>query len=396
MNLGKVTLKPAKDKSIKRFHPWVYATAVKEIEQEIKEGDVVEVYSNKGKYLGTGHFQDGTISIRVFEFKQQTINNDYWKEKIITAINNRKNLNLIGNESTSIFRLIHAEGDDLPGLIVDYYNGTAVIQCHSIGMWLIKDVFCDVLKETLPNLEAIYDKSEDSLPEKYHAIYSIENKYLFGDKSSIKPASEHNNLFSINWINGQKTGFFIDQRENRKLLGELSKDKKILNTFCYSGGFSIYALNNGAKEVHSLDSSKKAMDLLEDNLALLKDKKFKHKSIVADAMEYIKDINVDYDIIILDPPAFAKHMSARHKAIQGYKKLNARAIEQIKSGGIIFTFSCSQVMNKELFRSIILSAGVAAERKIKILHQLHQPSDHPINIFHPESEYLKGLVIQVF
>jgi 23S rRNA (cytosine1962-C5)-methyltransferase len=263
-------------------------------------------------------------------------------------------------------------------------------------MWLTKDDFCDVLKETLPNLEAIYDKSADSLPEKYHAIYSIENKYLFGDKSSIKPAFEHNNLFSINWINGQKTGFFIDQRENRKLLGELSKDKKILNTFCYSGGFSIYALNNGAKEVHSLDSSKKAIDLLEDNLALLKDKKFKHKSIVADAMDYIKDINVDYDIIILDPPAFAKHMKSRHKAIQGYKKLNARAIEQIKSGGIIFTFSCSQVMNKELFRSIILSAGVAAERKIKILHQLHQPSDHPINIFHPESEYLKGLVIQVF
>ena len=396
MNLGKVTLKPAKDKSIKRFHPWIFSTAVKEIDQQIKEGDVVEVYSNKGKYLGTGHFQDGIISIRVFEFKQQIINVNYWKEKVLTAFNNRRNLNLINNKTTTIFRLIHAEGDDLPGLIIDFYNGTAVIQCHSIGMWLMKNIFCDILKEILPNLEAIYDKSEDTLPEKYHDAHSIKNNYLFGAESSIKPASEYSNLFSVNWINGQKTGFFIDQRENRKLLGELSKNKKILNTFCYSGGFSIYALNNGAKEVHSLDSSKKAIDLLEENLTLIKNKEFKHKSIVADAMEYIKDLKEDYDIIILDPPAFAKHMSVKHKAIQGYRRLNARAIEQIKSGGIIFTFSCSQVMNKELFRNTILSAGIAAERKIKILHQLHQPPDHPINIFHPESEYLKGLVIQVF
>lgn len=394
MNLAKVTLKPAKDKSIKRFHPWIFSNAIKEIDQGVKDGDAVEVFSNKGKYLGTGHYQNETLRIRIFEFRQQAIDEKYWKSKIEIAINNRKQF--IENENTSIFRLIHAEGDDLSGLIIDFYNGTAVIQCHSIGMWLIKDLICAILREKLPILNAIYDKSLDSLDQKYQTNYSIENAYLFGNELSIQPAKENNNSFSINWVNGQKTGFFIDQRENRKLLGKLSKGKKILNTFCYSGGFSIYAINNGAKEVHSLDSSKKAIDLLEENIALIKNKKIKHKSIVADAMEYIKNINEDYDIIILDPPAFAKHMSARHKAIQGYKRLNSRAIEKIKPGGIIFTFSCSQVISKELFQNTILSIGIALERKIKILHQLHQPSDHPINIFHPESEYLKGLVIQVF
>lgn len=394
MNLAKVTLKPAKDKSIKRFHPWIFSNAIKEIDQGVKDGDAVEVFSNKGKYLGTGHYQNETLCIRIFEFRQQAIDEKYWKSKIEIAINNRKQF--IENENTSIFRLIHAEGDDLSGLIIDFYNGTAVIQCHSIGMWLIKDLICAILREKLPILNAIYDKSLDSLDQKYQTNYSIENAYLFGNELSIQPAKENNNSFSINWVNGQKTGFFIDQRENRKLLGKLSKGKKILNTFCYSGGFSIYAINNGAKEVHSLDSSKKAIDLLEENIALIKNKKIKHKSIVADAMEYIKNINEDYDIIILDPPAFAKHMSARHKAIQGYKRLNSRAIEKIKPGGIIFTFSCSQVISKELFQNTILSIGIALERKIKILHQLHQPSDHPINIFHPESEYLKGLVIQVF
>ncbi len=394
MNLAKVTLKPAKDKSIKRFHPWIFSNAIKEIDQGVKDGDAVEVFSNKGKYLGTGHYQNETLCIRIFEFRQQAIDEKYWKSKIEIAINNRKQF--IENENTSIFRLIHAEGDDLSGLIIDFYNGTAVIQCHSIGMWLIKDLICTILREKLPILNAIYDKSLDSLDQKYQTNYSIENAYLFGNELSIQPAKENNNSFSINWVNGQKTGFFIDQRENRKLLGKLSKGKKILNTFCYSGGFSIYAINNGAKEVHSLDSSKKAIDLLEENIALIKNKKIKHKSIVADAMEYIKNINEDYDIIILDPPAFAKHMSARHKAIQGYKRLNSRAIEKIKPGGIIFTFSCSQVISKELFQNTILSIGIALERKIKILHQLHQPSDHPINIFHPESEYLKGLVIQVF
>ena len=395
MNLKKVILKPAKDKSVKRFHPWVFSGAIKTVDPQSKDGEIVDVFSNKGKYLGTGHFQEGSISIRLFEFNQQPINDSYWKEKLLKALTLRIKIGLVDANETNIFRLVHAEGDDLPGLIIDYYNGTAVVQCHSIGMWLIKDIICQSLQSIVPNLKAIYDKSAETLPSKHVEEHQIENQYLFGEKDAIYEGLEYGNQFSINWITGQKTGFFIDQRENRKLLGELSKNKKILNTFCYSGGFSIYALNNGAKEVHSLDSSKKAIDLLEKNIELIKNYKNNHTSIVADAMDYIKNVDADYDIIILDPPAFAKHMNARHKAIQGYKRLNARAIEQIKPGGLIFTFSCSQVISKELFRNTLLSAGINAGRKIKILHQLHQPSDHPVNIFHPESEYLKGLVIQV-
>ena len=395
MNLKKVTLKPAKDKSIKRFHPWIFSGAIKTMDSGCKDGEIVNIYSNKGKFLGTGHYQDGSISIRVFEFTEQEINFNYWKNKLQNAYKLREKIGLVDATNTNIYRLVHAEGDDLPGLIIDFYNGTAVIQCHSIGMWLLKDIFSQLLQSIIPELKAIYDKSAETLPSKHVEEHQIENQFLWGEKNAIFEGKEYDNQFSINWITGQKTGFFIDQRENRKLLGDLSKNKKILNTFCYSGGFSIYALNNGAKEVHSLDSSKKAIDLLENNIALINDYQNNHKSIVADAMDYIKNVDADYDIIILDPPAFAKHMNARHKAIQGYKRLNARAIEQIKPGGVIFTFSCSQVIGKELFRNTILSAGINAGRKIKILHQLHQPADHPVNIFHPESEYLKGLVIQV-
>ena len=395
MNLKKVTLKPAKDKSIKRFHPWIFSGAIKTMDSGCKDGEIVNIYSNKGKFLGTGHYQDGSISIRVFEFTEQEINFNYWKNKLQNAYKLREKIGLVDATNTNIYRLVHAEGDDLPGLIIDFYNGTAVIQCHSIGMWLLKDIFSQLLQSIIPELKAIYDKSAETLPSKHVEEHQIENQFLWGEKNAIFEGMEYDNQFSINWITGQKTGFFIDQRENRKLLGDLSKNKKILNTFCYSGGFSIYALNNGAKEVHSLDSSKKAIDLLEKNIALINDYQNNHQSIVADAMDYIKNVDADYDIIILDPPAFAKHMNARHKAIQGYKRLNARAIEQIKPGGVIFTFSCSQVIGKELFRNTILSAGINAGRKIKILHQLHQPADHPVNIFHPESEYLKGLVIQV-
>ena len=395
MNLKKVTLKPAKDKSIKRFHPWIFSGAIKTMDSGCKDGEIVNIYSNKGKFLGTGHYQDGSISIRVFEFTEQEINFNYWKNKLQNAYKLREKIGLVDATNTNIYRLVHAEGDDLPGLIIDFYNGTAVIQCHSIGMWLLKDIFSQLLQSIIPELKAIYDKSAETLPSKHVEEHHIENQFLWGEKNAIFEGKEYDNQFSINWITGQKTGFFIDQRENRKLLGDLSKNKKILNTFCYSGGFSIYALNNGAKEVHSLDSSKKAIDLLENNIALINDYQNNHQSIVADAMDYIKNVDADYDIIILDPPAFAKHMNARHKAIQGYKRLNARAIEQIKPGGVIFTFSCSQVIGKELFRNTILSAGINAGRKIKILHQLHQPADHPVNIFHPESEYLKGLVIQV-
>ena len=397
MNIKQIRLKPTKEKSILRFHPWVFSGAIKDVDSNINEGDIVEVISNKGRYLATGHYQIGTISIRIFEFKQQIIDEKYWTTKIANAISLRKDLGFINNEKTNIYRLIHAEGDEMPGCIIDVYNTAAIVQFHSFGMWKLRDTFSVIIQKLLPNIEYIYDKSSNTLPEKFIIEHSITNAYLYksGNDDQII-ASEYENLFKIDWINGQKTGFFIDQRENRQLLGQLSKDKKVLNTFCYSGGFSIFALNGGAKEVHSLDSSKKAIDLVDKNLELIDANVGKHKSIVADAMDFIKNLKEDYDIIVLDPPAFAKHQKVRHKAIQGYKRLNARAIEQIKPGGILFTFSCSQVIDKELFRHTILSAAINAGRTVKILHQLHQPADHPVNIYHPESEYLKGLVLKIY
>ena len=392
--MKKVTLKPAKEKSLLRKHPWVFSGAIKNVEKDTKDGSIVEIFSNKEKYLATGHYNQGNISVRIFEFERQEINEDYWKKKIIKAYEQR--INTIEISSTNnVYRLIHAEGDQMPGFICDIYNKVAIFQFHSIGMWKHKDVFTKIILELLP-LDVIYDKSEKTLPKIYIDEYKIQNSYLFQKKEITNTkVIENGNEFLIDWENGQKTGFFIDQRENRQYLGELAKDKKILNTFCYSGGFSIYALNNGAKEVHSLDSSQKAIDLLEDNLNFLSDFKNNHKSIIDDAKEYMKNLNDQYDIIILDPPAFAKHMKVKHKALQGYKRLNTRAIEQIRTNGILFTFSCSQVIDNNLFRHMVLSSAIAAGRNVSILKQMHQPADHPVNIFHPESEYLKGLVLKV-
>ena len=301
---------------------------------------------------------------------------------------------MVHSGDTNIFRLIHAEGDHLPGLIVDYYNGTAVVQCHSIGMHKSINNICEALRLCTDGLvKSIFNKSRETLPKEY--AQQVQNGYLFGEESAMMEGMEYGHHFFVNWITGQKTGFFIDQRENRKLIAQYSHNKVVLNTFCYSGGFSIYALAAGAKQVDSLDSSQKAIDLVEKNVSHYPELAKKHNSITADAMDFIKELPQHYDVIVLDPPAFAKHRDAKHKAIQGYKRLNARAIENIKSGGILFTFSCSQVIDKELFRNTIASAAIVAKRKIRILHQLHQPADHPINLFHPESEYLKGLVIQV-
>lgn len=392
--MKKVTLKPAKEKSLLRKHPWVFSGAIKNVEKDTKDGSIVEIFSNKEKYLATGHYNQGNISVRVFEFERQEINEDYWKKKIIKAYEQRINTIEISSIN-NVYRLIHAEGDQMPGFICDIYNKVAIFQFHSIGMWKHKDVFTKIILELLP-LDVIYDKSEKTLPKIYIDEYKIQNSYLFQKKEIANTkVIENGNEFLIDWENGQKTGFFIDQRENRQYLGELAKDKKILNTFCYSGGFSIYALNNGAKEVHSLDSSQKAIDLLEDNLNFLSNFKNNHKSIIDDAKEYMKNLSDQYDIIILDPPAFAKHMKVKHKALQGYKRLNTRAIEQIRPNGILFTFSCSQVIDNNLFRHMVLSSAIAAGRNVSILKQMHQPADHPINIFHPESEYLKGLVLKV-
>jgi 23S rRNA (cytosine1962-C5)-methyltransferase len=392
--MKKVTLKPAKEKSLLRKHPWVFSGAIKNVEKDTKDGSIVEIFSNKDKYLATGHYNEGNISIRIFEFERQEINEEYWKNKIKKAYDQR--INTIEISSTNnVYRLVHAEGDQMPGFICDIYNKVAIFQFHSIGMWKLKEVFTKIVLGLLP-IDVIYDKSEKTIPKVYIEEFKIQNSYLFQKKEiSNTKVIENGNEFLIDWENGQKTGFFIDQRENRQYIGELAKDKKILNTFCYSGGFSIYALNNGAKEVHSLDSSQKAIDLLEDNLSFVSDFNNNHKSIIDDAKEYMKNLDDQYDIIILDPPAFAKHMKVKHKALQGYKRLNTRAIEQIKPNGILFTFSCSQVIDNNLFRHMVLSSAIAAGRNVSILKQMHQPADHPINIFHPESEYLKGLVLKV-
>ena len=393
--MKKVTLKPTKEKSLLRKHPWVFSGAIKKIDEGIKDGDIVEVLNNKERYLCTGHYTEGTITVRAFEFKQQNIDEKYWKNKISQAYNQRIN-NITINDSNNVYRLVHAEGDHMPGCIIDIYNDVAVIQFHSIGMWLLRKVFSKIIEETIPKIDIIYDKSEGTLPKQHKEIHQVQNDYLLKKVSKESTiVYENGNAFVIDWVQGQKTGFFIDQRDNRKLLGELSKGKKVLNTFCYSGGFSIYALNAGAKSVHSLDSSKKAIDLVEDNIDLIKNYKENHTSIVADAMDYIKNLEDAFDIIILDPPAFAKHMKVKHKALQGYKRLNTRAIEQIKPNGVLFTFSCSQVISNDLFKHMVLSSAIAAGRNVSILHQLHQPADHPINIFHPESEYLKGLVLKI-
>ena len=392
--MKKVTLKPAKEKSLLRKHPWVFSGAIKNVEDETKDGDIVEIYSNKDNYLATGHYNEGNITVRIFDFEQQEINDEYWRKKIKKAYDQRlKTIEI--SPSNNVYRLVHAEGDQMPGFICDIYDKSAIFQFHSIGMWKHKEIFTKIILELLP-LNVVYDKSEKTLPKVYIQEFKIQNSYLFQDNEvSSAKVTENGNEFIIDWENGQKTGFFIDQRENRQYLGELAKDKKILNTFCYSGGFSIYALNNGAKEVHSLDSSQKAIDLLEENLSFVSDFKDNHRSIIDDAKEYMKNLEEQYDIIILDPPAFAKHMKVKHKALQGYKRLNTRAIEQIKSNGILFTFSCSQVIDNNLFRHMVLSSAIAAGRNVSILKQMHQPADHPINIFHPESEYLKGLVLKV-
>jgi len=376
--------------SIERRHPWIFSGAIDSDTETFQDGDLVAVVSPAGHIIARGHFQHATIAVRILTFDDRTIDQNFFNEKISNAVQTRKNKNLI-NEENNICRLIHGEGDGLPGLIVDFYNGVAVVQCHSIGMYQMKDMISIALQKALESeLKAIYSKSSDTLPGRAE----VEDAYIFGACETPHLALEYGVKLNIDWVTGQKTGFFVDQRENRLLLAKYAEGKKVLNTFCYSGGFSLLALKNGASLVHSLDSSKKAIALTEENVALngFEDK---HASITADAMQYLKDLPEDYDIIVLDPPAFAKHRNKRHKAVQGYKRLNAHTIRQIKPGGIIFTFSCSQVVDKQLFNNTIVAAAIEAGRSVRILEQLHQPMDHPISAFHPEGEYLKGLVIQV-
>jgi len=387
--VANIQIRKNKLHSIERKHPWIFSGAISSDVSHIANGDIVSVYDHKNNFVAKGHFQHATISVRILSFRDTEINSSFFTERITNALEVRKKQNLF-REDNNICRIIHGEGDGLPGLIIDYYNGVAVIQCHSIGMYNAIEHVTEGLKAAFGDtLTAIYSKSSDTLRDD-----TIEDKYLFGSCETPHLAIENGVQLNIDWVHGQKTGFFIDQRENRLLLGKYAQGKKILNTFCYSGGFSLLALKHGASLVHSLDSSKKAIALTDANISLnaFEDK---HASIVMDAMEYMKDLPEAYDVIVLDPPAFAKHRNKRHKAVQGYKRLNAHTIRQIKPGGIIFTFSCSQVIDKALFTNTIIAAAIEAKRNVRILEQLHQPADHPINAFHPEGEYLKGLVIQV-
>ena len=391
--IAKVILKSGKDQSAKRFHPWIFSGAIKKIKGEVEEGCIVHVYDNQDNFLGAGHYQVGTITVRIITFQDEEINENFWKRKIETAYNYRKNLGLINNNETNAFRLINAEGDGMPGLIIDFYNGTAVMQSHSVGFFKSRDEIAKSLKQVFgEKLKAIYDKSKATIPAK--APVNPEDGYIFGEFNE-NIISENNLKFKINWEEGQKTGFFIDQRENRKLLEKYCSGKYVLNMFGYTGGFSVYALQGGAELVHTVDSSKKAIVLTNENIELNFGKTNKHESFAVEAFEFMQNIENKYDVIILDPPAFAKHQDALHNALQGYKKINYSAISQIKKGGILFTFSCSQAVSTDAFRKAVFSAAAMSGRHVRIMHQLTQPADHPVNIYHPEGEYLKGLVLYV-
>lgn len=387
-----ITLRHGKEQSAKRLHPWVFSGAIAKMSGTPDEGDLVKVYSADGEFLAIGHYQKSSIAVRILSFNDIAVDQNFWNERIASAYNYRKQLGLVNNSETNCYRLVHGEGDNLSGLVIDYYNGTAVVQCHSVGMFKNLDCIANALQQSMgEQLTAIYNKSESTLPFKA----GIENNdgLLWGEIKT-ENALEYGNSFFIDWIQGQKTGFFIDQRENRKLVEHYAKGKSVLNTFCYTGGFSVYALRGGAKKVVSVDCSARAIELTDKTVAM-NFPDAEHTSVVSDTFKYLDNNKDEFDLIILDPPAFAKHGKVLNNALQGYKRLNMKAIEQIKKGGILFTFSCSQAVSKEEFRKSVFAAAANTKRNVRILHQLTQPADHPISIYHPEGEYLKGLVLQI-
>lgn len=394
MSYKKVYLKPGKEESLKRFHPWVFSGAIARVEGEPEEGEIVDVYTSKKEFIACGHFQIGSIAVRVLSFVQETIDHEFWVRKLAVAKDLRVALGLIGNPQNNTYRLVHGEGDNLPGLIIDVYDHTAVMQAHSAGMHVYRMEIADALSEVMGDvIENIYYKSETTLPFKADLL-STENGFIKGG-SPENVAMENGLKFHVDWLKGQKTGFFVDQRENRHLLERYAKGRNVLNMFCYTGGFSFYAMRGGVNLVHSVDSSAKAIDLTNENVELNFPGDARHKAYAEDAFKYLDRMGDQYDLIILDPPAFAKHRDALRNALRGYTKLNAKAFEKIRPGGILFTFSCSQVVNKENFRNAVFTAAAQSGRSVRILHQLTQPGDHPVNIYHPEGEYLKGLVLYV-
>ena len=393
MSYKKVYLKAGKEESLKRFHPWVFSGAIARIEGEPEEGEIVDVYTSKKEFIACGHFQIGSIAVRVLTFRQEEINRDFWKRRLEVALDLRRSLNLVDNPENNTYRLVHGEGDNLPGLIIDVYGQTAVMQAHSAGMHVYRMEIAEALSEVMGDIvQHIYYKSETTLP--FKADLGPENGFIKGG-SPENVALENGLKFHVDWLKGQKTGFFVDQRENRHLLERYSKGRNVLNMFCYTGGFSFYAMRGGANLVHSVDSSAKAIDLTNQNVELNFPGNERHQAFAEDAFKYLDRMGDQYDLIILDPPAFAKHRDALRNALRGYSKLNAKAFEKIKPGGILFTFSCSQVVDKKDFRNAVFTAAAQSGRSVRILHQLTQPGDHPVNIYHPEGEYLKGLVLYV-
>lgn len=389
----KIFLKRGKEDSLLRFHPWVFSGALQQMDNMPQDGELVEVFSNDGDFLAVGHFQHGTIAVRVLSFKKEEINRLFWEKRIAQAWDMRKRIGMDVIKTCNMFRLVHGEGDSMPGLIVDCYGDTAVMQAHSMGMHLSRaDIAEAIMNVMQPQIKNIYYKSETSLP-----ILSEDAQqygFLYGGNST-NVAEENKLKFHVDWIKGQKTGFFIDQRDNRLLLERYSKGRNVLNMCCYTGGFSVYALRGGAALVHSVDSSAKAIEMTNMNVKLNFPDDDRHMAFCEDAFKFLGQTKNSYDLIVLDPPAFAKHRGALHNALKGYIRLNAKALEIIKPGGVIFTFSCSQVVTKDNFRNAVFTAAAQAKRQVRILHQLHQPADHPINIYHPEGEYLKGLVLYV-
>ncbi len=392
-NIYSIYLKKGKEESLRRFHPWVFSGAIERIDEGISEGDVVRVYNQQGEFLAVGHYQIGSITVRVLSFRDVPIDEAFWESRLQAALDMRISIGIADGEQNNTYRLVHGEGDNLPGLVVDCYGKTAVMQAHSVGMHVSRMAIVEALTRVMGSrIEHVYYKSETTLP--YKAQLEQENGFLYGG-SNDNTAVENGLRFHVDWLKGQKTGFFVDQRENRRLLEQYARDKKVLNMFCYTGGFSVYAMRGGARLVHSVDSSAKAIELTNANVSMNFPDDGRHEAYCEDAFKFLDRADDIYDLIILDPPAFAKHRAALHNALKGYTRLNVKAFERIRKGGVLFTFSCSQVVTKEHFRNAVFTAAAQSGRKVRILHQLHQPADHPINIYHPEGEYLKGLVLYV-
>lgn len=392
--LSTIHLKRGKEDSLRRFHPWVFSGAIQRIDGNVEEGDLVLVVTSTGDFIAIGHWQIGSIAVRVLTFSDEAIDAAFWHRRLSAALELRRALHLADTTDNTTYRLVHGEGDNLPGLVIDIYGPTAVVQAHSVGMHVCREEIAKALRAVMgESLHSIFYKSETTLP--FKAELGQENGFLWGDTAD-NIAVENGLRFHIDWLHGQKTGFFVDQRDNRSLLESFAKGRAVLNMFCYTGGFSVYAMRGGARLVHSVDSSAKAIDMATANVNLNFPGDTRHEAFAQDAFRFLSDMKTGaYDLIILDPPAFAKHKDALRNALKGYTRLNARAFEKIAPGGILFTFSCSQAVNKDQFRLAVFTAAAQSGRRVRILHQLHQPADHPINIYHPEGEYLKGLVLHV-